>query len=125
MLEYPEFFRAAVASSGNHDQQGYSFSWTEKYQGPLVRHADGTTSYDAAANRPLAHRLKGHLMLATGDMDDNVHPALTLQLIAALIAADRDFEFLVIPNADHGGVWSSPWFRRRAMAFLMEHLGAG
>jgi len=110
----------AVATSGNHDQQGYSFAWCEKYQG-LV--AGG--NYAAAANPPLVEGLRGKLLLAYGDMDDNVHPALTLQLVDALIRADKDFELLVLPNEDHTSVWSNPWFLRRAMAFMVEALGAG
>ena len=125
LLEYPAFFHVAVATSGNHDNRGYNFSWTEKYQGPFERHPDGTTNYDDTANAPLAHRLQGKLLLAYGDMDDNVHPALTLQLIAALIAADKDFDTLVLPNDDHATVWSNPWFLRRAMEFLVQHLRAG
>jgi dipeptidyl-peptidase-4 len=125
LLEYPDFFHAAVATSGNDDQKGYSFAWTEKYQGPLVRNADGSTNYDTAANPPLAHRLKGKLLLAYGDMDDNVHPALTLQLIAALIAADKDFDVIVLPNDDHTTVWGKPYFLRRAMEFMVRGLNAG
>ena len=124
LLEYPDFFHAAVATSGNHDQRGYSFSFPEKYQGPFVRNADGSTNYDDAANPPLAHRLQGKLLLAYGDMDDNVHPALTIQLIAALIKADKDFDVLVLPNDDHTTVWSNPWFLRRAMEFMVTHLRA-
>jgi dipeptidyl-peptidase-4 len=124
MLQYPEFFHVGVATSGNHDQMGYSFAWCEKYQGEFVRNADGTSSYSAAANPPLAHRLQGKLLLAYGDMDDNVHPALTIQLIDALIKADRDFDVLVLPGDDHTTVWSNPWFLRRAMAFLVTNLRA-
>ncbi|MCW3476664.1 S9 family peptidase [Limobrevibacterium gyesilva] len=122
LLEYPQVFHAAVATSGNHDQKGYSFSWCEKYQGPLERHPDGTTTYDAAANAPLAHRLQGKLLLAHGDMDDNVHPALTMQLIAALIAADKDFDVVVLPNDDHTTVWNNRYFLRRAMEFMVRSL---
>ncbi len=124
LLEYPEIFHAAVATSGNHDQKGYSFSWCEKYMGPLIRAADGTTNYDTAANPPLAHRLQGKLLLAYGDMDDNVHPALTLQLAAALIDADKDFDLIVLPNDDHTTVWNNRYFLRRAMQFMVTHLGA-
>ena len=119
LLDYPDVFHAAIATSGNHDQRGYSFAWCEKYQG-LV---DGS-NYDAAANPPFVDRLRGKLLLAYGDMDDNVHPALTLQLVDALIRADKDFELLVLPNENHTSVWSNPWFLRRAMAFLVEALCA-
>jgi len=125
MLHYPDHFHAAVATSGNHDQMGYSFAWTEKYQGPVTRNPDGSTNYSRAANPPFAANLRGKLLLATGDMDDNVHPALTHQLVAALIAADKDFDFIPLPNDDHTTVWSKPYFLRRAMEFMVRHLGAG
>ena len=63
-------------------------------------------------------------MLAYGDMDDNVHPALTLQLTAALIAADKDFDLIVLPNDDHTTVWNNPYFLRRAMEFMVNALGS-
>ncbi len=122
MLEYPDVFHVGVATSGNHDQMGYSAAWAEKYMGPIRRNAEGGGSYASAANPPYAANLQGKLLLATGDMDDNVHPALTMQLAAALIEADRDFEFIPLPNDDHTTVWSKPYFLRRAMAFLATHL---
>jgi len=124
LLDHPDVFRAAVATSGNHDQMGYSFAWTEKYMGPVVSHPDGTTSYSRAANAPYAVNLRGKLLLATGDMDDNVHPALTMQLAAALIAADKDFEFIPLLNDDHTSVWAKPYFLRRAMEFMVRSLSA-
>ncbi len=125
LLDHPDVFHVAVATSGNHDQMGYSFAWTEKYMGAVRRGADGRSTYADAANAPFADRLRGRLLLATGDMDDNVHPALTLQVAAALIAADKDFDFLPLPNDDHTTVWSRPYFLRRAMEFLVRHLAAG
>jgi dipeptidyl-peptidase-4 len=124
LLDYPDVFHAAVATAGNHDQMGYSFAWTEKYMGPVVHHADGTTNYSRAANGPYAVNLRGKLLLAAGDMDDNVHPALTMQLAAALIAADKDFEFVPLLNDDHTTVWAKPYFLRRAMEFMVRSLAA-
>ena len=124
MLHYPDHFHAAVASSGNHDQLGYSFAWTEKYQGAVTATSHATTTYSTAANPPFAANLRGKLLLATGDMDDNVHPALTMQLAHALIAADKDFDFIPLTNDDHTTVWSKPYFLRRAMEFFVRHLGA-
>ena len=122
LLDYPDHFHAGVATSGNHNQLGYSFAWVEQYMGPLVAAPDGTSNYTSAANAPLAANLRGKLLLATGDMDDNVHPALTWQLAAALIAADKDFEFIPLPNDDHTTVWSKPYFLRRAMEFMVRSL---
>jgi dipeptidyl aminopeptidase/acylaminoacyl peptidase len=116
MCEYPEVFHAGIATSGNHDQRGYSFAWTEKYMGP-------SADYGAAANPPYVAALRGRLLLAAGDVDDNVHPALTMQLVAALIAADKDFDYLPLPNDDHTTVWNGRYFLRRAMDFMVASLG--
>ena len=124
LLHFPEHFHVAVATSGNHDQAGYSFAWTEKYQGAMLANRDNTTNYTMAANPPFAANLRGKLLLATGDMDDNVHPALTMQLVHALIAADKDFDFIPLTNDDHTTVWGKPYFLRRAMEFMVRHLGA-
>jgi dipeptidyl aminopeptidase/acylaminoacyl peptidase len=122
MLAHPDFYKVAVASSGNHDQQGYSFVWGEKYIGLWERRPDGSSNYDGQVNLKLADRLTGKLMLAYGDMDDNVHAALTLQLADALIKANKDFELVVLPDANHPGVSSHPYFIRRKMDFFLRHL---
>jgi dipeptidyl aminopeptidase/acylaminoacyl peptidase len=96
MLLFPEFYRVGVASSGNHDQRGYHPQWGERYLG-----ADITRYYAEAANSSLADRLAGALLLIHGELDDDVHPAMTLQLVDALIRANRDFDLLLVPNANH------------------------
>ncbi|MFZ0921609.1 MAG: prolyl oligopeptidase family serine peptidase, partial [Candidatus Acidiferrales bacterium] len=45
--------------------------------------------------------LKGHLMLTTGDMDNNVHMANTMRLANALIKADKRFDMFVFPGLRH------------------------
>ena len=115
LCDYPGVFHAGIATSGNHDQRGYSFAWTEKYMGP-------NADYGGAANPPYVPSLRGKLLLAAGDVDDNVHPALTMQLVAALIAADKDFDYIPLPNDDHTTVWGRPYFLRRAMQFMVESL---
>ncbi len=84
MLAYPDFYKVAVSASGNHDIRGYLGAWGETYQG----YPPGD-NYLAAANWTLAKNLKGKLMLAFGELDDNVPPAQTLQLIDALTKATR------------------------------------
>lgn len=116
ILEYPDFYKVAVSSAGNHDQRTYHAGWGERYQGYPVG-----TLYDPQANAPLASRLEGRLLLAYGTLDDNVHPANTLQLIDALIAADKDFDVLVLPNRDHRSD-NDPYFIRRQWDYFVEHL---
>jgi len=96
ILEYPDFFKVAVSICGNHDERGYLLLWAPTYQGPLCN-----DSYDSLNNSLLAGNLKGKLLLMHGEMDYNVHPALTMQLVDALIKANREFEMLLVPGEDH------------------------
>ncbi|MGD8277111.1 MAG: prolyl oligopeptidase family serine peptidase, partial [Gemmatimonadota bacterium] len=102
ILRYPDFFKVAVSGSGNHDNRTYGFFWGEKYQGLLKKNPNGTDNFTASANYTMAGNLKGHLLLMTGDMDNNVHPANTFRVVDALIKADKDFDMLVVPDARHG-----------------------
>ena len=81
LLSYPDFFKVAVSSAGNHDNRSYDFTWGEKYQGLLVKKPDGTDSFDSQANQRLAKNLEGKLLLMYGTLDDNVHPNANLLVI--------------------------------------------
>jgi dipeptidyl-peptidase 4 len=118
MLVYPDFYKVGVASSGNQDQRGYIAYWGEKYQGPLE-----TTDYQEASNPMLAltANLKGKLLIAWGDMDDNVPPPVQMQLIHSLIKANRDFDMLVLPNRNHS-IRRDPYFIRRRWDYLVKNL---
>jgi hypothetical protein len=76
--------------------------------------------YDAASNVVAAPNLKGNLMLVVGEMDNNVDPASTMQVVNALIESDKFFDLLVIPNAGHtnGGAYGS----RKRDDFFVKHL---
>jgi|SRR5277367_114200 len=119
MLTYPDFYTVAVASAGEHDMRGYIAEWGEKYQGPLE-----SSDYDEASNPTLALKaeLKGKLLLAWGDMDDNVPPALELQLISSLIKKNEDFDVLVLPNQNHISSFLDPYFLRRRWDYLVRNL---
>ena len=119
MLAYPDFYKVGVSSAGNHDQRGNIAAWGERYQGRLE---DG--DYEEASNPVLAVRspLKGKLLLAWGDMDDNVSPFLSVQLIDSLIRTNSDFDALVLPNCNHRLVSLSPYFIRRRWDYFVRHL---
>ena len=102
MFRYPDFFKVGWSESGNHDNRNYEDDWAEKWQGLLRKDKDGSSNYDDQANQSHAKHLKGHLMLVHGLMDDNVPPSNTLLVVDALIAANKDFDLLVLPNARHG-----------------------
>lgn len=105
MLQHPEFYKVGVAASGNHDNNIYAQWWGEVYHGvKQITDKDGTIRFEChvPTNAELADRLQGRLMLVHGDMDDNVHPASTLRLVDALIRANKRFDMMIIPGADHG-----------------------
>ena len=104
MLVYPDFFKVAWSESGNHENNIYNNTWSEKHHGIKEVEKDGKTTfeYDIDKNSELAKNLKGHLMLVTGDIDDNVHPANTYRLADALIKANKRFDFFLIPGKRHG-----------------------
>src|SRR6267143_1891093 len=104
MLQYPEFYKAGWSESGNHDNNVYGNTWSEKYHGVREEtQKDGTQKffYEIDKNSEIAKNLKGHLMLTTGDMDDNVSMVNTMRVADALIKANKRFEMLVFPGMRH------------------------
>jgi dipeptidyl-peptidase 4 len=121
MLRYPEFFKVAVSSSGNHDNRSYNIYWSEKYQGLMAKDTvRKTDNFESSANKTMAKNLQGHLMLMHGDMDDNVHPANTIQLLDELEKANRTFDLVWAPNRNHG--LNEPYFVRRRWDFFVTWL---
>jgi dipeptidyl aminopeptidase/acylaminoacyl peptidase len=121
ILRYPDFFKVAVSGSGNHDNRTYGNYWAERYQGLLVRDTlRKTDNYASAANYMMAKNLKGKLMLMHGDMDDNVNPAMTIQVVDALIKANKSFDLVIAPNRNHG--LNEPYFIRRRWDYFVKNL---
>jgi dipeptidyl aminopeptidase/acylaminoacyl peptidase len=77
--------------------------------------------YEAQSNVTLAPNLEGELLLVVGELDRNVDPASTMQVVHALIEADKDFDMLVIPGSGHGAA-GTEYGRRRLEEFFVEHL---
>jgi dipeptidyl aminopeptidase/acylaminoacyl peptidase len=104
MLVYPDFFKVAVSSAGNHENNIYNRWWSEKHHGVREQVNDkGDTSfvYAIERNSELAANLKGRLLLVTGDVDNNVHPANTIRMANALIKANKRFDFMLLPGQRH------------------------
>ena len=127
MLVYPEFFKVAVSTSGNHENNIYNRWWSEKHHGVKeLEDKEGKVrfEYDIAKNSEIAKNLKGHLMLATGDMDDNVHMANTLRMVDALIKANKRFDLMILPGKRHAyGNAANYMFWLRADYFAKHLLG--
>jgi dipeptidyl aminopeptidase/acylaminoacyl peptidase len=105
MLVYPDFFKAAVSSAGNHDNNVYNSWWSETHHGvkeEIDEKGKISHKYKIDDNQSLAKNLKGHLMLIHGDMDNNVHPAGTIRMANELIKAKKRFKFMIMPGQRHG-----------------------
>jgi len=116
ILTYPDFYKVAVASAGNHDHRMAKAWWPEQYMGEPGDH------YNEQSNLTIAGNLKGNLMLIHGDMDNNVNPASTYRLAAELVNHNKDFELVIIPNANHDLTWRSKYATRKRMDFFVKHL---
>ena len=127
MLVYPDFFKVAVSSSGNHDNAIYNRWWSEQHHGvkELISEKNDTTFlYSIENNTQLARNLKGHLMLSTGDIDENVHPGNTLRVANALIKANKRFDLIMLTGQHHGyGDMVEYFFWRMADYFTRYLLG--
>ena len=127
ILVFPDFFDVAVSSSGNHDNDVYNQNWSEKHHGiEEVERGDTITfEYSIERNSDLAANLKGHLLLTTGGIDNNVHHANTYRMAEALIKANKRFDFFVFPSQRHGyrGHSGDYWFWLRAEYFARHLLG--
>ena len=125
LLRYPAFYKVAVSTSGNHDNRTYYHGWGERFQGLLVRDTvNKTDNYAAAANKTYAGQLEGKLFLMHGDMDDNVHPGGTIALVDALIKANKSFDFLIVPDANHD-MTGNPYVIRRTWDYFVQNLLGG
>ena len=116
LLDHGEFYHVAVADCGCHDNRMDKVWWNEQWLGWPVDEA-----YRRCSNVEDAHKLTGKLLLVVGEVDTNVDPASTMQVSAALVRADKDFELLVMPSTNHGAA-ETPYASRRRMDFFVRHL---
>jgi len=127
MLVYPDFFKVAVSSSGNHENNIYNRWWSEKHHGVKeVVDKDGniTFEYEIDKNSEIAENLKGRLLICTGDIDNNVHPANTIRLANALIKANKRFDLFIFPGQRHGyGDMNEYFFWLRGDYFCKHLIG--
>lgn len=115
LLHHPDFYKVAVSSSGCHDNRMDKIWWNEQWMGyPIGK------QYEESSNVTHGHKLQGKLLLILGELDDNVDPSSTFQLINAIIKANKYVDFLFVPGMGHslGGDYGE--HRRRD--FFVKHL---
>ncbi|MFT5733904.1 MAG: dipeptidyl aminopeptidase/acylaminoacyl peptidase [Planctomycetota bacterium] len=118
VLDHADFYRAAAADCGCHDNRMDKVWWNELWMGWPV-----DESYLASSNVEDAAKLDGALLLTVGAMDRNVDPSSTMQVVDALIRANKDFELIVFPSGGHGAGGSRYGRRRRDDFFVRELYG--
>jgi dipeptidyl-peptidase 4 len=116
MLAFGDFYKVAVSDCGCHDNRMDKIWWNEMWMSwPIGPH------YAEQSNVTQAHKLTGKLLLVVAELDHNVDPSSTMQVVNALIKADKDFEMLVVPGAGHGAL-ENPYGNRRRMDFFVRNL---
>lgn len=116
LIDHHDFYKVAAADCGCHDNRMDKIWWNELWMGwPVGPH------YAENSNVTAAHKLQGKLLLTVGELDRNVDPASTMQVVNALIKANKDFEMLVIPGAGHGA-GETPYGRKKRSDFFVRHL---
>ncbi len=116
LIDHHDFYQVAVADCGCHDNRMDKVWWNELWMGWPIG-----PQYVESSNVEQAGRLEGRLFLTVGELDHNVDPASTMQLVNALIKADKDFDFLIVPGSDHGA-GESPYAARRRQDFFVRNL---
>ena len=116
LLQHGDFYKAGVADCGCHDNRMDKIWWNEQWMGWPVG-----PEYAEQSNVTLAPKLHSKLLLMVGEMDNNVDPATTMQVVNALIKSDRDFDLLVSPGSGHG-VAGTPYGKRRLQDFFVRTL---
>ncbi len=108
LIWHGDFYKVAAADCGCHDNRMDKIWWNEQWMGwPIDK------SYADSSNVDHAAEMQGHLLLTVGELDTNVDPASTTQVIDALIQADKDFDYIIFPGANHGAGGSPYGVRRR------------
>ena len=118
LLMHGDFYKVAVSDCGCHDNRMDKIWWNEAWMGWPVG-----PEYAESSNVTHAHKLQGKLLLIVGELDRNVDPASTMQVVNALVKADRDFDMLIIPGAGHGAAGSAYGKRRQKDYFVRNLLG--
>ena len=125
LLIYPDFFKVGWSESGNHENNIYNNTWSEKHHGlKEVTDDKGNVSFEYSIdkNSEIAKNLKGNLMLVTGDYDNNVHPSNTFRLADAFIKANKRFDFLILPGQPHAYGPDSDYVNWRRADYFCQHL---
>ena len=120
LLFHPEFYKAAVSYAGCHDNRMDKIWWNEQWMGWPIG-----PQYSASSNVDNAYRLQGDLLLIVGELDTNVDPSSTMQVVHQLLKHNKNFDLLVVPGANHPaarGDQYAAYGDRKRFDFFAQHL---
>lgn len=117
LIWHHDFYKAGASDCGCHDNRMDKIWWNEQWMDYPI-----DESYSANSNTEHVAQMEGDLFLTVGEVDTNVDPSSTMQVVDALIAADKDFQFYNVPNGKHG-VGETPYLRSRRLEFFTDALG--
>lgn len=118
LVQYPDFYKVAVASSADHDFRMEKAWWPEMYMGWPV-----DSTYHQQSTITMAPKLKGKLLITHGGIDENVNPSATFKLAEMLVRADKQFDMLIFPSQKHGYTGQQQYyFTKRRWNYFVEHL---
>jgi dipeptidyl aminopeptidase/acylaminoacyl peptidase len=118
LLQFPDFYKVGVASSGDHDHRMEKAWWPEMYMGWPV-----DSAYHKQSNVTMAGNLKGKLLLVHGGIDENVNPSATFKLAENLVKADKEFDLLILPSQRHGYTGKyADYFTKKRWNYFVENL---
>ena len=120
LLFHPEFYKAAVSYAGCHDNRMDKIWWNEQWMGWPIG-----PQYSASSNVDNAYRLQGDLLLIVGEMDTNVDPSSTMQVVHQLMKHNKNFDLLVVPGANHPaarGDQYAAYGDHKRYDFFVQHL---
>ena len=121
LLFHPDFYKAGIAYAGCHDNRMDKIWWNEQWMGWPIG-----PQYSASSNVDNAYRLQGDLLLVVGELDTNVDPSSTMQVVNQLIKHNKNFDLLVVPGANHpagrGNDPTAPYGDHKRFDFFLQHL---
>ncbi|HTK28868.1 MAG TPA: DPP IV N-terminal domain-containing protein [Vicinamibacterales bacterium] len=121
LLFHPDFYKSGIAYAGCHDNRMDKIWWNEQWMGWPIG-----PQYSASSNVDNAYRLQGDLLLVVGELDTNVDPSSTMQVVNQLIKHDKNFDLLVVPGANHpagrGNDPTAPYGDHKRFDFFVQHL---
>jgi dipeptidyl-peptidase-4 len=94
-----DVFKMAIAIAPVTNWKFYDNVYTERYMNLMENNASG---YETTSPIYYADKLKGKFLLIHGDADDNVHVQNSMELVNKLTILNKDFDYFVYPNKNHG-----------------------